>query len=370
MKMREGQRDEYTKGQSRLPVAQASPSGLGLRIEDSPCQASFLSAALIALLCLFVCPSPAQTTKATEQADQVTQDLLKEIGTAPTSQAATSAERSAGEYHSNQEEGISWPRLIGLFSIMLVTAAAVGMSGAVLGLFVLLRREALVALAIPQVVAIGAAIGMRLGWPTLPPALGVAMVALIYFALSKRWNAGNWVVPSFYVAGLCLSFLIIANRGQDVEDLQGLFTGVDVAVKGNVAAVAVPVLLAVGVACAILWRRWLLLAQAPAAAELAGLRPARWDTLFLLLLTIVILLGTNSLGVVMVLSMLFLPAATVLPWVKRIPAAMAGGALLSLVFLAIGFYLSNKMNWPMSQSVGGAGFVVLAVSQLAAQLKG
>ena len=95
MKMREGQRDEYTKGQSGLPVARASPSGLGLRIEDSPCQASFLSAALIALLCLFVCPSPAQTTKATEQADQVTQDLLKEIGTAPTSQAAAapSAER-------------------------------------------------------------------------------------------------------------------------------------------------------------------------------------------------------------------------------------------------------------------------------------
>jgi ABC-type Mn2+/Zn2+ transport system permease subunit len=81
------------------------------------------------------------------------------------------------------------------------------------------------------------------------------------------------------------------------------------------------------------------------------------------------LLGTDSLGVVMVLSMLFLPAATVLPWVRRIPAAMGAGALLSLLYLAIGFYLSNKMNWPMSQSVGGAGFAVLAVSQLSAQLK-
>src|SRR6185437_1091874 len=167
----------------------------------------------------------------------------------------------------------------------------------------------------------------------------------VYFALAKRSNTRNWIVPSFYVAGLCLSFLIVASRGgEDVEKLQRLFMGIDVAIAPQTAAIAVPVLLVVGLICALLWRRWLLLAQAPAAAELAGLRPARWDTLFLVLLTIVILLGTDSLGVVMVLSMLFLPAATVLPWVRRIPVAMAGGAVLSLVYLAAGFYLSNKMN--------------------------
>jgi zinc/manganese transport system permease protein len=326
------------------------------------------------LICFFLCiPVCAQTTKPADQVDQATQDVLKELGAPATSQPSaapviSSAQNSVEE--TDQDTSVSWKRLILLFGWMLLTAGAVGVAGAILGLFVLLRREALVALAIPQVVAIGAAIGMRLGWPTLPPALGVALVALIYFALSKRWGAGNWIVPSFYVAGLCLSFLIIANHGQDVEDLQRLFTGVDVAVKPDVAIIAIPVLLIVALVCAMLWRRWLLLAQAPAAAELAGLRPARWDTMFLLLLTIVILLGTNSLGVVMVLSMLFLPAATVLPWVRRIPAAMIAGAVLSLLFLAIGFYLSNTMRWPMSQSVGGAGFVILAVSQLAAQLRG
>jgi ABC-type Mn2+/Zn2+ transport system permease subunit len=67
--------------------------------------------------------------------------------------------------------------------------------------------------------------------------------------------------------------------------------------------------------------------------------------------------------------MLFLPAATVLPWVKRLPTAMVAGAILSLVFLAIGFYLSSRMSWPMSQSIGGAGFAALAISQLAAQLR-
>jgi len=326
------------------------------------------------LLCVVARTSIGQTTKPADQVDRATQDMLKELdASATTAPAGTSPASAAPSSESQFEEetpAIHWKRLVYDFQFMLITAGAVGVASAVLGLFVLLRREALVALAIPQVVAIGAAIGMRLGWDNkLPPALGVAMIALVYFALSKRSSAGNWIVPSFYVAGLCLSFLIIANHGQDVEDLQRLFTGVDVAVDRKTALMAVPVLLAVGLICALLWRRWLLLAQAPAAAELAGFRPTRWDTLFLLLLTIVILLGTDALGVVMVLSMLFLPAAAVLPWTRRLPAAMAGGAALSLLFLAAGFYLSNKMNWPLSQSVGGAGFAILAVSQLAAQLR-
>jgi len=366
-----GQRDRGTKGQNGEARA---AGGWPVTRVFNPCEARIAFAATLVLLFFSVLSLTArgQASKPADQVDQATQDVLKELGPAATQPAAAPAGATAQTppEQTDEETTVSWRQLIVLFGWMLATAGAVGVAGAILGLFVLLRREALVALAIPQVVAIGAAIGMRLGWPTLPPALGVALVALIYFALSKRWGAGNWVVPSFYVAGLCLSFLIIANHGQDVEDLQRLFTGVDVAVKPDVAAVAVPVLLIVGVVCALLWRRWLLLAQAPAAAELAGLRPARWDTLFLLLLTIVILLGTSSLGVVMVLSMLFLPAATVLPWVRRIPAAMIGGAVLSLVFLAIGFYLSNTMRWPMSQSVGGAGFVILAVSQLAAQLRG
>ena len=266
-----------------------------------------------------------------------------------------------------------WLDLIRLFSPALITAAAVGIAAGVAGVFVLLRGEALMALALPQVVAVGSALAMRWelsGWKTLPPPLAVALAALTYFVLSKRRgaSAGAWILPSFYVAGLCLSFLLIANMGQEVSALEHLFTGIDVAVTPERAIIAAPILLVVATICGLLWRRWLLIAQAPAAAELAGVRPARWDAGFLLLLTITVLLGTDSLGVVMVLAMLFLPAAAVLPWTPRIPAAMIAAALLSLFFLAAGFYLSNVMSWPLSQSVGGVGFCVLIILHAAARL--
>jgi ABC-type Mn2+/Zn2+ transport system permease subunit len=328
---------------------------------------------LFVLVFIFILPmtahAAAPASAPSDQPDAGTQELINAINTGKSPPPATAPADTEPDHPEEAPPKIEWGRLIVNFDYMLMTAAALGVAGSILGLFVLLRREALVALAIPQVVAVGAAIGMRLEWPTLPPALGLAIIALIYFALSRRWAASNWVIPSAYIAGLCLSFLIIANHGQDVEDLQHLFVGVDVAVSFEKAAVSVPILLVVAAACAMLWRRWLLLAQAPAAAELAGLKPARWDTLFLALLTTVILLGTYSLTVVMVLAMLFLPAASVLPWARRLPAAMLSSALLSVVFVAIGFYLSNTMNWPLSQSIGGTGFAALAVSHLLAQFK-
>ena len=175
------------------------------------------------------------------------------------------------------------------------------------------------------------------------------------------------MLPALCVAGLSISFLVIANKGQDVTDLQKLFTGIDVAVGPTDALIAAPLLFMGAIVLGMLWRRWLLMAQAPAAAELAGLHPARWDALFLSLLMLIVLLGTNAVGVVLVLAMLFLPAAAALPWARSVPFALALAALLGLFFVDIGFVISNEMNWPLSQTIGGVGFGGMVLSQLLAR---
>jgi ABC-type Mn2+/Zn2+ transport system permease subunit len=250
----------------------------------------------------------------------------------------------------------------------LITAAAVAVSASIVGVFVLLRREALVALAMPHVVAVGAALALRLGWPKLPPALAAVTIALFLLVWSKRHGANQWLLPSLYIAGLSFSFLIIANAGAHVEEMQAVFVGIDVAVSWVQAYLAIPVLLISATVCALLWRRWLLLSQAPATAEVAGLRPGRWEIAFLCLLAIVLLVGTNDLGAVMMIAMLFLPAATVLPWARRVPGAIAGSVLAALLFLLGGFVLSMEMNYPLSQSVGAIGFVLLTLSFLTRQI--
>lgn len=264
---------------------------------------------------------------------------------------------------------MNYLQLIHLFWPSLLIGSAVAIAGGVLGVFVLLRRDALVALTMPHAVAVGAAVGLRLGWPTLPLAAGAVVIAIGLLAWSRRRDTAYAFLPAVYIAALCGSFLIIAGSGEHLTELQQLFTGIDVAVGESAALYQSPVLLIAAAVCAVLWRRWLLLAQAPATAEVAGLHPARWETAYLALLAVVFVIGTSNAGVVMVLAMLFLPAATVLPWAKSIPQALAASAGTGLAYLAIGFVLSIECDWPFSQSAGLAGFVGLLLSSLVAQVR-
>jgi ABC-type Mn2+/Zn2+ transport system permease subunit len=90
---------------------------------------------------------------------------------------------------------------------------------------------------------------------------------------------------------------------------------------------------------------------------------------YLCLLATVLVLATNTVGTVLVIAMLFLPAATVLPWAPRIPSAMASAVATALASIAAGFVLSVEMDWPLSHSVGGVGFAAFVVSHLLAQAR-
>jgi ABC-type Mn2+/Zn2+ transport system permease subunit len=245
-----------------------------------------------------------------------------------------------------------------------IGACGLAVGASLVGVFVVLRREGLLALALPQVVAVGAAVGVRFGWNFLPPAIATALLALLAAAWSRGQRTTHLILPALYVGGLSLSVLVIANTQEHLHDIQHLLAGADVFVTREQAAVVTPVLVACGFTAAMLWRRWLLLGQSATAARVAGLRPARWDALFLVLLAAVVVVGTSSSGILMVLACLFLPAATVLPWAKRIPFALMSAAAMSLAFVAGGFVLSVEMDWPLSQSVGGVGFAALIASHV------
>jgi ABC-type Mn2+/Zn2+ transport system permease subunit len=260
---------------------------------------------------------------------------------------------------------MNWSDLIVFFWPALAIGGALALAGPAVGTFVLLRRDGLLALAIPQAVAVGAALAMKYNWSSnLPPALAAMVLALALLAWTRRQRHDDSLLPCLYVGGLCASFLLIANAGAHVEELQSFLTGIDVAVTPQEVAHSAPILLAVAIVTVVFWRRWLLIAQSPTTAQLARRSPALWELLFLCLLGLVVLIGTHAMGVVMVLALLFLPAGTVLPWAKRIPPAVALAMGVGICDFVLGFYLSNTMSWPLSQAVGGVGFGIFLLSHV------
>jgi ABC-type Mn2+/Zn2+ transport system permease subunit len=346
----------------------------------------------------------------------------------------------------------AWPVIV-LFLPAILVGLSLALAGGTAGVVVLLRRDALVALALPQVVLLGVALGLRylgepddtadaetalqveptanepapssaslrdidaelglspqssparavtsrpaggatspvwrwirvhVGWPTLPGAVAAVAAALVLISLgrarggerSAATRAAAVVVPSIYVAAGAAAILIVANSGQHLVDLKDRYVGIDIAVDDHLAEITVPPLLLSALLIVVLWRRWLLIAQAPAAASLAGLRPARWDAAFLILLSLLILVATNAVGPVLVTALLFLPAATVLPWCRRVPAAMFSAAVMGVLIYAGGFVLSNggfveaASGLPLGHSVGGLGGGVFLVSYITSRVRG
>ncbi len=198
------------------------------------------------------------------------------------------------------------------------------------------------------------------GWPTLPMAVAAVVAALLLIAAGRARapdagtsRAGFVLLPSLFVGAICAAMLIVTGSGNHLIEVQTRFVGIDVAIDSHLAEISVPVLLLCGITAAVLWRRWLLMAQSPAAAQIAGLRPARWDWLFLTLLAGAILVGTNALGAVMVL-----------PWARRVPAAIIAATVLAILTYVVGFVLANEYSWSLSHSVGGAGAALFLLSYL------
>ena len=262
--------------------------------------------------------------------------------------------------HYREMISFLWPSL--------AVAATIAVAAGPTGTLVILRRDSLLTLALPQVVAVGIALGLRYNWPPLFPALAILALTLAVLAWGRSRGKSDVLLPALYISGLAVSILLIINAAAHLEELQNLLVGMDVAVLPSQVAFALPILLLAALPPVLLWRRWLLLAQAPAAAQIAGLRPARWHLLFLTVLSTIVLVGTNVVGVVLVLALLFLPPLAALPWSRRLPAMMALSTALGLLSLILGFMLSNEMSWPLSHSIAATGTILFALSHLTRML--
>src|SRR4051794_33645709 len=118
-------------------------------------------------------------------------------------------------------------QLLPLFWPSLLIAGALAVSGSVIGTFVLLRREGLLALAIPQAVAAGAAVAMAYQWHAkLPAALVALALTLALLAWARLRRLEQYLLPCVYIGGVFLSFFVVSGGGGKPSGFLGVFLGV------------------------------------------------------------------------------------------------------------------------------------------------
>lgn len=251
----------------------------------------------------------------------------------------------------------------------LAGALALSVSGAPLGLFLILRRMALSGDAIAHAILPGAALGYLIAGLSLSAmTLGGLVTGFAVAMLSgvvARFTAlrEDASLAAFYLVSLALGVVIVSLRGSNVDLLHVLFgnvLGLDNPTLFLLAAIATITLCGL----ALLYRALVIETLDPAFMAATRGRGAVAQLAFLALLVLNLIAGFHALGTLMAVGLMMLPAAAARLWSERLDVALALSALIAIVSSYIGLVVSYWLGLPSGPSIvltaGALYFVSLA----------
>lgn len=189
----------------------------------------------------------------------------------------------------------------------------------------------------------------------LPIVLGILLssmaVALVLARLNKRHMASDTLLGVLSPTALALGLLAISQMPGVRVDLLGYLFGDVLAITwGELGGMAVLSALVLGVLM-LSWTRLLAVVVSEDLASVEGLPVRRIETLMLLGLALVIALGIQLVGVLLLSALLLIPAATA----RRLASSPGQMALLSMGVGALagvlGLLLSYKLDWPAGPAI-------------------
>lgn len=241
----------------------------------------------------------------------------------------------------------------------------------VLGSIVTVKRIAGLAGAISHAVLGGVGLALFLSvkglWPGLPPIAGALVFALVAALLIavvslKAKQREDSVINAIWAIGMSLGVLFIAKTPGYIDPMSYLFGNILLVSKSDLIMLAILDLLAL--LCA--WRFYPQIEASAFDEDFARTRGVKTDRVFLLVLAAVavaVVLLQTFVGLVMVIAMLTLPAATAGYASKNLAGMMIGATLLSGFFSVSGLAISWSLDFPTGATVvviSGAVFLAVA----------
>ena len=248
----------------------------------------------------------------------------------------------------------------------LITAIASGAMLSTLGPFTINRNMGFMADAMAHatlpIIAVGVFLGFSISELGVPAAI---LIAIFLGAIIKNTNVGeDTAIGIIFSSFFALGFVLISLLNVTIN-LEDLLFGQILAVNTTDVYIVVFLLILVVTLVLVFFKQLLFYSFDPIGAEVKGLNTTFLNYLFLILLSIAIVGSLQTVGIILVLSMLIIPAAAA----KLVTNTFVTSIRVSIVFGVIssitGLYLSYFLNLPSGPSmslVATAIFVVAFIS--------
>lgn len=239
----------------------------------------------------------------------------------------------------------------------LVATIALGLSAGPVGVLLMLRRMSLVGDAMSHAVLPGAAIGFIIAGGLSLPIMGLGAlvaglsVAILAGAVSRLTAIKEDAsFASFYLSSLALGVLLISCKGSNIDLLHVLF-GTILAIDSQaiylIGAITSITLLSI----AIVYRPLIAECFDPRFLRSVGGKGALYHGIFLLLLVLNLVAGFQTLGTLMAVGLMMIPAVIAQLWAKTLPAMMVIATLSATLSGFIGLLISYHFNFASGPTI-------------------
>jgi len=234
----------------------------------------------------------------------------------------------------------------------LITAIASGAMLSILGPFAINRNMGFMADAMAHstlpIIAVGVFFGFSISELGVPAAI---LIAIFLGLIIKNTNVGeDTAIGIIFSSFFALGFVLISLLNVTVN-LEDLLFGQILAVNTTDVYIVIFLLLVVSLSVLIFFKQLLFYSFDPIGAEVKGLNTTFLNYLFLILLSIAIVGSLQTVGIILVLSMLIIPAAASKLVTNTFVASIRLSIIFGLLSSVTGLYLSYFFNLPSGPSM-------------------
>ncbi|HSA95066.1 MAG TPA: metal ABC transporter permease [Acidobacteriota bacterium] len=254
----------------------------------------------------------------------------------------------------------------------LAAGVLIAVACAVLGLFLILRKDAMIGHGLAHISFAGVALGLFLRVLPLAAALVVAVAAAIaVMRLKDRAGLhGDAAIGIFSSLGLAVGVLFASlSKSFNVELMSYLFG--DILAIEPVEVVLTLVLAAVVLATVRLnYARLQYMTFDREAARAAGVPVGRLDTLLMVLTAVTIVLGMKIAGILLVAALMVVPSAAGLQLAANFRGAVRASITVAVLAVVGGLALSIALNIPASAAIVILCFLAFAAASTVKKWRG
>ena len=229
----------------------------------------------------------------------------------------------------------------------LITATASGIMLSILGPFAINRNMGFMADAMAHATLPIIAVGVFLGFSISE--LGVPASILIAFFLGyiiKNSNVGeDTAIGIIFSSFFALGFILISILNVTIN-LEDLLFGQILAVSSFDVFIVTAMCISVVSLIIIFFKQLLFYSFDPIGAEVKGLNTNFLNYLFLVILSVAIVASLQTVGIILVLSMLLIPAAASKQITNTVVSSIYVSILFGVFSSVSGLYLSYFFNLP------------------------